>query len=57
MKVFPYVTLRILQILYKHQLEVEGRKKKALDKHLDFLVGQTERCVYYIDFSWSKVGF
>jgi hypothetical protein len=24
-------------------LEVEGRKKKALDKHLDFLVGQTER--------------
>lgn len=30
-------------IVYKHQLELEGRKKKALDKHLDFLVGQTER--------------
>eukprot|EP00250_Pteridium_aquilinum_P026609 c33290_g1_i1 orf=3-1079(-) len=30
-------------IAYKHQLEIEGRKKKALDKHLDFLVGQTER--------------
>ncbi|MCO5555305.1 hypothetical protein L7F22_008850 [Adiantum nelumboides] len=30
-------------ILYKHQMVLEGIKKKALDKHLDFLVGQTER--------------
>eukprot|EP00898_Chlorokybus_atmophyticus_P008693 jgi/Chlat1/8825/Chrsp91S08163 len=28
---------------YKHQLAVEAKKKAALDKHLDFLVGQTER--------------
>lgn len=33
----------LLQVLYKHQLEVEERKKKALDKQLDFLLGQTER--------------
>lgn len=31
------------QVLYKHQLEVEEKKKKAMDKHLDFLLGQTER--------------
>jgi hypothetical protein len=31
------------QVVYKHQLEVEERKKKALDKQLDFLLGQTER--------------
>ncbi|KAF9602898.1 hypothetical protein IFM89_032638 [Coptis chinensis] len=30
-------------VLYKHQLEVEEKKKKALDKQLDFLLGQTER--------------
>ncbi|KAH9331633.1 hypothetical protein KI387_003741, partial [Taxus chinensis] len=30
-------------VLYKHQLEVEERKKQALDKQLDFLLGQTER--------------
>lgn len=30
-------------VLYKHQLELEERKKKALDKQLDFLLGQTER--------------
>ncbi|KQK08524.1 protein PHOTOPERIOD-INDEPENDENT EARLY FLOWERING 1 isoform X1 [Brachypodium distachyon] len=30
-------------VLYKNQLEVEERKKKALDKQLDFLLGQTER--------------
>ncbi|CAD6249893.1 unnamed protein product [Miscanthus lutarioriparius] len=30
-------------VVYKHQLEVEERKKKALDKQLDFLLGQTER--------------
>ncbi|AQK73658.1 Protein PHOTOPERIOD-INDEPENDENT EARLY FLOWERING 1 [Zea mays] len=31
------------QVVYKHQLELEERKKKALDKQLDFLLGQTER--------------
>ncbi|XP_011622082.2 protein PHOTOPERIOD-INDEPENDENT EARLY FLOWERING 1 isoform X1 [Amborella trichopoda] len=30
-------------VLYKHQLELEERKKKALDKQLDFLLDQTER--------------
>ncbi|CAL9186309.1 protein PHOTOPERIOD-INDEPENDENT EARLY FLOWERING 1-like isoform X1 [Musa acuminata AAA Group] len=30
-------------VLYKFQLDVEERKKKALDKQLDFLLGQTER--------------
>lgn len=30
-------------VLYKHQLEMEEKKKKALDKQLDFLLGQTER--------------
>lgn len=30
-------------VLYKHQLELEERKKKTLDKQLDFLLGQTER--------------
>ncbi|WVZ74132.1 hypothetical protein U9M48_022354 [Paspalum notatum var. saurae] len=30
-------------VVYKHQLELEERKKKALDKQLDFLLGQTER--------------
>lgn len=30
-------------VLYKHQLELEDKKKKALDKHLEFLLGQTER--------------
>ncbi|KAM0829553.1 hypothetical protein ACQ4PT_066800 [Festuca glaucescens] len=31
------------KVLYKNQLEVEEKKKKALDKQLDFLLGQTER--------------
>ncbi|XP_062222377.1 protein PHOTOPERIOD-INDEPENDENT EARLY FLOWERING 1-like isoform X2 [Phragmites australis] len=30
-------------VVYKNQLELEERKKKALDKQLDFLLGQTER--------------
>jgi E1A-binding protein p400 len=30
-------------VTYKQQLQIEERKKKALDKHLDFLLGQTER--------------
>ncbi|XP_068641321.1 protein PHOTOPERIOD-INDEPENDENT EARLY FLOWERING 1-like [Aristolochia californica] len=30
-------------VIYKHQLELEERKKKTLDKQLDFLLGQTER--------------
>lgn len=34
-----------MQVFYKNQLELEERKKKALDKQLDFLLGQTER--YY----------
>ncbi|KAK9096056.1 hypothetical protein Sjap_021553 [Stephania japonica] len=32
-----------MKVLYKHQLELEEKKKKALDKQLDFLLGQTER--------------
>ena len=30
-------------MLYKHQMELDEKKKKALDKHLEFLLGQTER--------------
>ncbi|KAL1533985.1 Pharynx and intestine in excess protein 1 [Salvia divinorum] len=30
-------------VLYKHQLELDVKKKKALDKQLEFLLGQTER--------------
>jgi hypothetical protein len=30
------------QIVYKHQLELEELKKKALDKQLHFLLGQIE---------------
>ncbi|KAK3227231.1 hypothetical protein Dsin_007093 [Dipteronia sinensis] len=30
-------------VLYKHQMELDERKKKALDKQLEFLLGQTER--------------
>ncbi|XP_055801077.1 protein PHOTOPERIOD-INDEPENDENT EARLY FLOWERING 1 isoform X1 [Solanum dulcamara] len=30
-------------VLYKHQLELDEKKKKALDKQLEFLLGQTER--------------
>ncbi|CAM6104661.1 unnamed protein product [Calypogeia fissa] len=30
-------------VMYKHQLNLEEQRKKALDKHLDFLLGQTER--------------
>ncbi|XP_056171035.1 protein PHOTOPERIOD-INDEPENDENT EARLY FLOWERING 1 isoform X3 [Syzygium oleosum] len=30
-------------VLYKHQLEVDEKRKKALDKQLEFLLGQTER--------------
>ena len=32
-----------LQVLYKHQMELDEKKKKALDKQLEFLLGQTER--------------
>ncbi|GJM86482.1 hypothetical protein PR202_ga02346 [Eleusine coracana subsp. coracana] len=31
------------KVVYKNQLELEERKKKTLDKQLDFLLGQTER--------------
>ncbi|GMN55899.1 hypothetical protein TIFTF001_025008 [Ficus carica] len=34
---------RKLKVLYKHQMEVDEKKKKALDKQLEFLLGQTER--------------
>ncbi|EPS62733.1 chromatin remodeling complex subunit, partial [Genlisea aurea] len=30
-------------VVYKHQLELDVKKKKALDKQLEFLLGQTER--------------
>ncbi|GAB4843785.1 Pharynx and intestine in excess protein 1 [Ancistrocladus abbreviatus] len=30
-------------VLYKHQLELDDKKKKALDKQLEYLLGQTER--------------
>ncbi|XP_024982552.1 protein PHOTOPERIOD-INDEPENDENT EARLY FLOWERING 1 isoform X3 [Cynara cardunculus var. scolymus] len=30
-------------VLYKHRLELDQKKKKALDKQLQFLLGQTER--------------
>ncbi|XP_057547488.1 protein PHOTOPERIOD-INDEPENDENT EARLY FLOWERING 1 isoform X1 [Amaranthus tricolor] len=30
-------------VLYKHQLEFDSKKKKALDKQLEYLLGQTER--------------
>ncbi|XP_058207569.1 protein PHOTOPERIOD-INDEPENDENT EARLY FLOWERING 1 isoform X1 [Rhododendron vialii] len=30
-------------VLYKHQLELDEKKKKSLDKQLEFLLGQTER--------------
>ncbi|XP_022718312.1 protein PHOTOPERIOD-INDEPENDENT EARLY FLOWERING 1 isoform X2 [Durio zibethinus] len=30
-------------VLYKHQVELDEKKKKALDKQLEFLLGQTER--------------
>lgn len=33
----------VVQVLYKHQLELDVKKKKALDKQLEFLLGQTER--------------
>ncbi|GER52476.1 helicase [Striga asiatica] len=30
-------------VLYKHQLKLDEKKKKSLDKQLEFLLGQTER--------------
>ncbi|XWS42985.1 hypothetical protein CRYUN_Cryun16bG0061300 [Craigia yunnanensis] len=30
-------------VLYKYQMELDEKKKKALDKQLEFLLGQTER--------------
>ncbi|KAK9276401.1 hypothetical protein L1049_005934 [Liquidambar formosana] len=30
-------------VLYKHQMELDEKKKKALDKQLEYLLGQTER--------------
>ncbi|CAN1164576.1 Protein PHOTOPERIOD-INDEPENDENT EARLY FLOWERING 1 [Linum perenne] len=30
-------------VLYKHQMDLDEKKKKALDKQLEFLLGQTER--------------
>lgn len=37
-------------VSYKQQLLIEERKKKALDKHLDFLLGQTERYMLHQSF-------
>ncbi|KAJ9559094.1 hypothetical protein OSB04_013708 [Centaurea solstitialis] len=34
---------RRVKVLYKHRLELDQKKKKALDKQLEFLLGQTER--------------
>ncbi|OWM78962.1 hypothetical protein CDL15_Pgr003133 [Punica granatum] len=34
---------RLRKVLYKHQMELDVKKKKALDKQLEFLLGQTER--------------
>ncbi|KAJ0793764.1 putative DNA helicase chromatin remodeler HSA family [Helianthus annuus] len=34
---------RKVKVLYKHRLELDQKKKKALDKQLEFLLGQTER--------------
>lgn len=49
LKKFSYIVLVWgKQVVYKHQLELEERKKKALDKQLDFLLGQTERYVCFI---------
>ncbi|RDY13662.1 Protein PHOTOPERIOD-INDEPENDENT EARLY FLOWERING 1, partial [Mucuna pruriens] len=31
------------EVLYKHQMELDEKKKKTLDKQLEFLLGQTER--------------
>ncbi|KAL2487029.1 Protein PHOTOPERIOD-INDEPENDENT EARLY FLOWERING 1, partial [Abeliophyllum distichum] len=33
----------LLQVLYKHQLDLDEKKKKSLDKQLEFLLEQTER--------------
>ncbi|GAB2227484.1 hypothetical protein Drorol1_Dr00009306 [Drosera rotundifolia] len=30
-------------VMYKHQLELDDKKKKAMDKQLEYLLGQTER--------------
>ena len=30
-------------VMFKHQTKLDEKKKEVLDKHLDFLVGQTER--------------
>lgn len=43
----------VVQVLYKHQLELDVKKKKALDKQLEFLLGQTER--YYI--IWELIDY
>lgn len=49
LKKFSYIVLVWgKQVVYKHQLELEERKKKALDKQLDFLLGQTERYASFI---------
>ncbi|MED6221560.1 Pharynx and intestine in excess protein 1 [Stylosanthes scabra] len=32
-------------VIYKHQMELDEKKKKALDKQLEFLLGQTESVV------------
>lgn len=42
-------------VTFQYQREMERKKKVVLDKHLEFLVGQTERCFafYFILFYFS----
>lgn len=47
--------LPILQVLYKHQLVRNEKKKKAMDKQLEFLLGQTERLLW--NFSYTVFFF
>lgn len=42
-----YSLTLFFQVLYKHQLELDEKKKKTLDKQLEFLLGQTERCSFF----------
>ncbi|WOL07124.1 protein PHOTOPERIOD-INDEPENDENT EARLY FLOWERING 1-like [Canna indica] len=39
-------------VFYKYQLELEERKKKALDDQLDFLLGQTESLLLLLATAW-----
>lgn len=45
------------QVLYKHQMELDEKKKKALDKQLEFLLGQTERLIPFFLFFFFHLCF